>query len=231
MRTSLRPPVIAAAIRAYPGWAAAGINPNDYISTGNNRHPFNGVSSSPGSVCPMTFNGRPRSLCSLGGAGTRLYSRSFIVHRFRDLKRSRTSMESVVPILPDAGPSAPNRGNLRQRAIANRSQYASRSCRQDRGEKFIYSTTTPRIPIRMKSSSGSGSGSGRLIRRFSSPISSLTTSIRKWSEIGCQTVITMRAALLNPPTRGSSTKDGIFSRERRHQSRAVAWLWKHLHRQ
>lgn len=33
------PPDIAAALRAYPGWAARGINPEDYISNGHNRKP------------------------------------------------------------------------------------------------------------------------------------------------------------------------------------------------
>jgi hypothetical protein len=33
------PPAIANALRNYPGWQARGINPEDYISTGNNRHP------------------------------------------------------------------------------------------------------------------------------------------------------------------------------------------------
>jgi hypothetical protein len=33
------PAKVAAALRAYQGWQAAGINPEDYISTGNNRHP------------------------------------------------------------------------------------------------------------------------------------------------------------------------------------------------
>lgn len=37
------PANIAAAIRAYPGWKAAGINPEDYISTGSNRKPFMGA--------------------------------------------------------------------------------------------------------------------------------------------------------------------------------------------
>jgi hypothetical protein len=37
------PPDVAAALRAYPGWAAAGINPNDYISTGTNRKHFYGA--------------------------------------------------------------------------------------------------------------------------------------------------------------------------------------------
>lgn len=36
------PAGIAAAIRAYPGWQAAGINPDDYISNGHNRKPFLG---------------------------------------------------------------------------------------------------------------------------------------------------------------------------------------------
>ncbi len=37
------PADVATALRAYPGWAAAGINPNDYISTGSNRKPFLGA--------------------------------------------------------------------------------------------------------------------------------------------------------------------------------------------
>ncbi len=37
------PAAIAAALRAYPGWKAAGINPEDYISTGNNRKAFLGA--------------------------------------------------------------------------------------------------------------------------------------------------------------------------------------------
>ena len=37
------PPDVAAALRAYPGWAAAHINPDDYISTGNNRKHFYGA--------------------------------------------------------------------------------------------------------------------------------------------------------------------------------------------
>ncbi|MDB5679267.1 TonB-dependent receptor [Sphingomonas bacterium] len=37
------PAAIATALRAYPGWAAAGINPDDYISTGNNRKGFYGA--------------------------------------------------------------------------------------------------------------------------------------------------------------------------------------------
>ncbi|MES2044431.1 MAG: TonB-dependent receptor [Pseudomonadota bacterium] len=37
------PAGIAAALRAYPGWKAAGINPDDYISTGHNRKPFLGA--------------------------------------------------------------------------------------------------------------------------------------------------------------------------------------------
>lgn len=37
------PADVATALRAYPGWKAAGINPEDYISNGNNRHPFWGA--------------------------------------------------------------------------------------------------------------------------------------------------------------------------------------------
>ena len=34
------PAAIATALRNYPGWAARGINPEDYISNGHNRHPY-----------------------------------------------------------------------------------------------------------------------------------------------------------------------------------------------
>lgn len=34
------PPAIAAALRAYPGWQARGIDPEDYISDGHSRHPY-----------------------------------------------------------------------------------------------------------------------------------------------------------------------------------------------
>lgn len=37
------PPAIAAALRAYPGWAARGIDPEDFISDGHNRDPFYGA--------------------------------------------------------------------------------------------------------------------------------------------------------------------------------------------
>lgn len=37
------PAAIADAIRAYPGWPAAGFNPEDYISNGHNRKPFKGA--------------------------------------------------------------------------------------------------------------------------------------------------------------------------------------------
>ena len=37
------PDNVATALRNYPGWKAAGINPEDYISTGDNRKPFWGA--------------------------------------------------------------------------------------------------------------------------------------------------------------------------------------------
>ena len=37
------PADVATALRAYPGWPAAGLNPNDYISTGSNRKHFFGA--------------------------------------------------------------------------------------------------------------------------------------------------------------------------------------------
>ncbi len=95
------PAGIAAAIRAYPGWAAAGINPNDYISTGNNRHPFTGEFQ-PRVGVSYDVNG-DRDLVFVGGAG-RYYDRSLFIDSA--IETIKDEYESVVPIY-QCGPSAP----------------------------------------------------------------------------------------------------------------------------
>ena len=73
----MTPPDVAAALRAYPGWAAAGINPDDYISTGHNRKPFLGEFQ-PRFGVSYDVHG-DRDLVFIGGAG-RYYDRSLFIN-------------------------------------------------------------------------------------------------------------------------------------------------------
>ena len=70
------PPAIAAALRAYPGWLARGINPEDYISNGHNRHPFWGEFQ-PRLGVSYDVHG-DRDLILFGGAG-RYYDRPLFI--------------------------------------------------------------------------------------------------------------------------------------------------------
>lgn len=70
------PPNVAAALRAYPGWKAAGINPEDYISTGQNRHPFSGAIQPRLGVAYDVFGNR--DLIVFAGAG-RYYDRPLFI--------------------------------------------------------------------------------------------------------------------------------------------------------
>jgi outer membrane receptor for ferrienterochelin and colicin len=70
------PADVAAALRAYPGWAAAGINPEDYISNGHNRHPFYGAIQ-PRLGISYDLHG-DRNLVLFAGAG-RYYDRSLFI--------------------------------------------------------------------------------------------------------------------------------------------------------
>jgi hypothetical protein len=70
------PANIAAALRAYPGWQAAGINPDDYISTGNNRDRFYGAFQ-PRIGISYDVNG-DRDLIFFAGAG-RYYDRPLFI--------------------------------------------------------------------------------------------------------------------------------------------------------
>ncbi|RST29853.1 TonB-dependent receptor [Sphingomonas ginkgonis] len=70
------PAAIAAALRAYPGWAARGINPEDYISTGDNRKPqYNEFQPRLGVSYDVKGD---RDLVLFGGAG-RYYDRSLFI--------------------------------------------------------------------------------------------------------------------------------------------------------
>jgi hypothetical protein len=70
------PPAIAAALRAYPGWAARGIDPEDYISNGHNRKPYWGAFQ-PRLGVSYDVHG-DRDLVFFGGAG-RYYDRTLFI--------------------------------------------------------------------------------------------------------------------------------------------------------
>ena len=70
------PPDVAAALRAYPGWAAAGIDPEDYISNGHNRKPFLGEFQ-PRLGVSYDLRG-DRNIVLFAGAG-RYYDRSLFI--------------------------------------------------------------------------------------------------------------------------------------------------------
>jgi hypothetical protein len=87
------PPDVAAALRAYPGWPAAGIDPEDYISTGHNRKHFFGAFQ-PRLGVSYDVHG-DRSLVFIGGAG-RYYDRSLFIDSA--LETIKDYFESVATI-------------------------------------------------------------------------------------------------------------------------------------
>jgi len=94
------PADVAAALRAYPGWAAAGIDPDDYISTGNNRKPFYGAFQ-PRLGISYDLRG-DRNLVLFAGAG-RYYDRSLFIDSA--LETIKDYYESVATI--NTCPAAP----------------------------------------------------------------------------------------------------------------------------
>ncbi|MGE5563846.1 MAG: TonB-dependent receptor domain-containing protein [Bacillota bacterium] len=72
----ITPPAIAAALRAYPGWKARGIDPEDYISNGHNRPSYYGEFQ-PRLGVSYDVHG-DRDLVIFGGAG-RYYDRSLFI--------------------------------------------------------------------------------------------------------------------------------------------------------
>ena len=94
------PAAIAAAIRAYPGWAAAGINPDDFISNGHNRKHFFGAFQ-PRLGVSYDVHG-DRSLVYFAGLG-RYYDRSLFIDSA--LETIKDEFESVATI--NTCPAAP----------------------------------------------------------------------------------------------------------------------------
>ena len=92
------PPDVAAALRAYPGWQAAGINPDDYISTGHNRKPFKGAFQPRLGVSYDVFG--DRSLVLVAGAG-RYYDRSLFIDSA--LETIKDYYQTVVTLKTPAG--------------------------------------------------------------------------------------------------------------------------------
>jgi hypothetical protein len=87
------PAAIAAALRAYPGWAARGINPEDYISTGNNRKPY-WKEFQPRLGLSYDVHG-DHDLVIFGGAG-RYYDRSLFIEG----QIEQQTNSSIIPTVP-----------------------------------------------------------------------------------------------------------------------------------
>lgn len=98
------PADVAAALRAYPGWQAGGLNPDDYISTGSNRHPFMGEFQ-PRLGVSYDVKG-DRDLVFIAGLG-RYYDRSLFIDSA--IETIKDYYESVATINTCAyNPSDPN---------------------------------------------------------------------------------------------------------------------------
>ena len=96
------PPAIAAALRSYQGWAARGINPEDYISNGNNRHPY-WKEFQPRLGFSYDVHG-DRDLVLFGGAG-RYYDRPlFIEGVIESLQNSNVTLTQNLPACAGATP-------------------------------------------------------------------------------------------------------------------------------
>ncbi len=102
------PPDVAAALRAYPGWAAAGINPNDYISTGSNRKAFTGEFQ-PRLGVSYDVRG-DRDLVLFGGVG-RYYDRSLFIdsaiETIKDYYETVVTLTSCAATRQPAPPAPP----------------------------------------------------------------------------------------------------------------------------
>jgi hypothetical protein len=96
------PTAIATALRSYQGWMARGINPEDYISNGNNRHPYWGAIQ-PRLGVSYDVHG-DRDLVIFGGAG-RYYDRPlFIEGVIETLQNSNVTLTQNLPACSGASP-------------------------------------------------------------------------------------------------------------------------------
>ena len=96
------PPAVAAALLAYPGWQARGINAADFISTGSNRHPrYDEFQPRFGAAYDVHGD---HSLIVFGGAG-RYYDESLFIEGQIEQQQNSSIVLNTVN-LPAAGFSA-----------------------------------------------------------------------------------------------------------------------------
>ena len=96
------PTAIATALRSYQGWMARGINPEDYISNGNNRHPY-WKEFQPRLGFSYDVHG-DRDMVVFGGAG-RYYDRPlFIEGVIESLQNSNVTITQNLPACAGASP-------------------------------------------------------------------------------------------------------------------------------
>jgi hypothetical protein len=86
------PQAIADALRAYPGWQARGINPEDFISNGHNRKPFYGEFQ-PRLGVSYDVHG-DRDLVVFGGAG-RYYDRNLFIQGVIEQQQNANTVITV----------------------------------------------------------------------------------------------------------------------------------------
>ncbi|HEX7929849.1 MAG TPA: TonB-dependent receptor, partial [Sphingomicrobium sp.] len=95
------PQAVADALRAYPGWAARGIDPEDYISDGSNRKPFYGAFQ-PRIGAAYDVHG-DRDLVFFGGAG-RYYDRQLFIQGVIETLTNQNREVSLF-FCPNGGPA------------------------------------------------------------------------------------------------------------------------------
>ncbi|MFL6727169.1 MAG: TonB-dependent receptor domain-containing protein [Sphingomicrobium sp.] len=86
------PPAIANALRNYQGWMARGINPEDYISNGSNRHPYT-KAFQPRLGISYDVHG-DRDLVFFGGAG-RYYDRPLFIEGVIETLNNSNNIRTV----------------------------------------------------------------------------------------------------------------------------------------
>jgi len=111
------PQKIVDALRAYPGWQAAGINPDDYISNGHNRHPY-WKAFQPRLGVSYDVKG-DRDLVFFGGAG-RYYDRPLFITSAIETSYAYYRSTSTLTAAPGStlDPSLKDVDALRAAAIA-----------------------------------------------------------------------------------------------------------------
>jgi hypothetical protein len=102
------PQRIADALRAYPGWAARGIDPEDYISDGNNRDPFYGAFA-PRLGVSYDLHG-DRDIVFFGGAG-RYYDRNLFIQGAIETITNENYVTNVIFCPPGVTPPPGGNGS------------------------------------------------------------------------------------------------------------------------